>query len=1200
VKPPYGICALESPIPQPIRHQWTSLTPARELSKHNRRLCSKAYDNQIKKGQSPLKSRHRQLCIFLPLLLSSGLASAQSKFTAEAKARLEYNLPKTPVFILLSSQPLSAAIARTSLSAARELTRNRTADPEPIAQRWRSQAFAEAAREIAPQQDRVEALLRASGATNVGRYTVLNMLTAEIPNWAIQDLENSPDVARVYLAKTRQAHIETSVPALGAPTFWNAGFTGTGQTIALVDTGVRTNHPAFAGRTIVNRIFLNYGKNTACFDDDPTSFEDKQGHGTHIAGILISQGSPGFTNSIGAARGLGTLYNIKAGFRPKSPCSSANAEADDRDLMDATQFAAEQGIRVVSCSFGGDVSPSDDDDLLALAFDQIADVNDTFIAVSAGNSGPNALTVASPAIGYNIVSVGNWASRGTMSTTSSRGPTGGGRFKPDIAAPGSNIISTAFNWDSGPTFITKSGTSMAAPHIAASAALLRSTGLVEALEAKAVLINTTGETGWAADRGWGYANLTIAQPQASFRDSRTVNPGSFNFYRLSAPGTLSATLTWNRHIFGERGAFTEIRVNNLDLYAYTLFSGASLTQSNSTLQNVEKITLNSSADVVLKVTSAASDKALEFYGIAASKSLSPATGPVLSVSCSQPSSGTLNVPFTGTCTINNTGDLPAFGTVLNIVGLEGANSWTRGTLQPGGSVAVNTSVTASIAGTRGFTVSASSVSYGENITAATTFSVNIPVAANGPGQPSNPSPANLAANVALSGSLSWTAAPGATSYDIYFGTTNPPPIFAANTTSVSLPYGPLTPDKQYFWEVVAKNGSGATASALWQFTSVSSSLLFVPIPPCRLVDTRNATGSLGGPALPAKQARTFPLSTHACVAGATPAAYSLNITVVPQGPLGFLTVWPAGQSQPVVSTLNALDGRIKANAAIVPAGTGGGVNLYATDSTHAIIDINGYFVQQSTPNGLAYYPLAPCRIADTRNSTPPVLAANTTRNFSVLGSSCGIPSSAQAYALNATVVPQTPGFGFLTLWPAGQTRPVVSTLNALTGTVTANAAIVPAGSSGQVSAFGTDNAHLILDITGYFAPPGSPGALTFRTLPPCRVLDTRLLPNAPLGGPILAANTSREIPVTSSNCQVPTSAQVYSLNATVVPPAAFGFLTMWPAGGTRPTVSTLNALDGALTSNAAIVSAAGPGGAISVLGSDAVHLILDISGYFTP
>ena len=77
-------------------------------------------------------------------------------------------------------------------------------------------------------------------------------------------------------------------------------------------------------------------------------------------------------------------------------------------------------------------------------------------------------------------------------------------------------------------------------------------------------------------------------------------------------------------------------------------------------------------------------------------------------------------------------------------------------------------------------------------------------------------------------------------------------------------------------------------------------------------------------------------------------------------------MWPAGiDLRPVVSTLNSLDGRIKADAAIVPAGTNGAVNVYVTDTTNVILDINGYFAPV-TPSTLAFYPLPPCRVADTR------------------------------------------------------------------------------------------------------------------------------------------------------------------------------------------------------------------------------------------
>jgi hypothetical protein len=67
------------------------------------------------------------------------------------------------------------------------------------------------------------------------------------------------------------------------------------------------------------------------------------------------------------------------------------------------------------------------------------------------------------------------------------------------------------------------------------------------------------------------------------------------------------------------------------------------------------------------------------------------------------------------------------------------------------------------------------------------------------------------------------------------------------------------------------------------------------------------------------------------------------MTVVPPTPLGFLTAWPAGAAQPLASTLNDLKGLPLANAALVPAGAAGGINVYVSSSSHVVIDANGYF-----------------------------------------------------------------------------------------------------------------------------------------------------------------------------------------------------------------------------------------------------------------
>ena len=123
-------------------------------------------------------------------------------------------------------------------------------------------------------------------------------------------------------------------------------------------------------------------------------------------------------------------------------------------------------------------------------------------------------------------------------------------------------------------------------------------------------------------------------------------------------------------------------------------------------------------------------------------------------------------------------------------------------------------------------------------------------------------------------------------------------------------------------------------------------LQFVAVTPCRLVDTRpDAARSDSG-----RHLRKLPHSARGrlqhsdnrgglfaeCVGGAA-------------RPLGYLTIWPTGEDQPLVATLNSIDGRIKADAAIVPAGYQGAISIYVTNTTNVILDINGYFAPVSVP-----------------------------------------------------------------------------------------------------------------------------------------------------------------------------------------------------------------------------------------------------------
>ena len=482
-----------------------------------------------------------------------------------------------------------------------------------------------------------------------------------------------------------------------------------------------------------------------------------------------------------------------------------------------------------------------------------------------------------------------------------------------------------------------------------------------------------------------------------------------------------------------------------------------------------------------------------------------------------------------------------------------------------------------------------------------------------PGPPDAPvltSPTNQANGVVTAPTLTWSASASwngsAVSYDVYFGRGYWPPL-VATVEGTSYAPGTLSPSTTYDWQVVARNSFGSTSSQAWSFTTGPPAIgsRFVPVTPCRVADTRNPAGPFGGPTMTAGSTRVFAIPQSGCGIPSTAMAaqaYSLNVTVVPDGPLSFLTLYQDGHFRPGVSTLNSFDGTVVANAAIVSCDYEGKVAVYVSDQSDVILDIDGYFDATGAANSSSFYVATPCRVADTRGPTGqfggPSMFPGQGRDFPLPSGSCGIPLGATAYSVNVTAVPQTKFLAYLTTWPTGSPQPLVSTLNSWTGTVVANAAVVPAGSNGSISVFVKDPADVILDIDGYFGQPGNPGALAFYPVDPCRLVDTRSAAG-PFGGPEMEAATTRSFAIPAGGCSIPSTAVAYSVNVTVVPDGLLSYLTAWPTGSPQPFVSTLNSWDGAVVANAAIIPA-GTDGAISVYVTQPTHVILDINGYFAP
>lgn len=211
-----------------------------------------------------------------------------------------------------------------------------------------------------------------------------------------------------------------------------------------------------------------------------------------------------------------------------------------------------------------------------------------------------------------------------------------------------------------------------------------------------------------------------------------------------------------------------------------------------------------------------------------------------------------------------------------------------------------------------------------------------------------------------------------------------------------------------------------------------------------------------------------------------PSVIASGFTMGPSG----ITVGPDGNIW-FTEYLNSTIGRITPSGVMTefpfpswrnPRGFAAGPdgNLWLTEQ--AAQDLIGRFTIPASPPppAASFYTLTPCRVIDTRNPVGPcggpALSSEGTRVFAVAGQ-CGIPSSGTAVAVNVAVTQPTNGPGFLTLYPAGQPRPLASSINFRVGQTRANNAILALSGSGALSVYcfqGAGTTHLIIDVTGYF------------------------------------------------------------------------------------------------------------------------------------
>ncbi|MCB5166623.1 S8 family serine peptidase [Streptomyces bambusae] len=267
-------------------------------------------------------------------------------------------------------------------------------------------------------------------------------------------------IARIWLDGIRKAGLDKSTRQIGADKAWAAGYDGKGVKIAVLDTGVDATHPDLAGQVLAAKNFTR-----------SADTKDRVGHGTHVASIAAGTGAA----SGGRLKGVAPGAKVLAG-----KVLDDGGSGDDSGILAGFEWAVAEGADIINLSLGGGDTPQLDP--LEAAVNKLSADKGVLFAVAAGNSGPGAGTVDSPGSAEAALTVGAVDDKDVLAPFSSTGPrTGDGGLKPDVTAPGVDITAAAAPGSlierevgqNPPGYLSISGTSMATPHAAGAAALLK-------------------------------------------------------------------------------------------------------------------------------------------------------------------------------------------------------------------------------------------------------------------------------------------------------------------------------------------------------------------------------------------------------------------------------------------------------------------------------------------------------------------------------------------------------------------------------------------------------------------------------------------------------------------------------------------------------------------------------------------------------
>lgn len=284
----------------------------------------------------------------------------------------------------------------------------------------------------------------------------------------------------------------------------NRQITGKNIGVAVLDTGI-WNHPDF----------INEGNRIIAFKDilyDRKNVYDDNGHGTHVCGILGGNGTASKGRYIGVAPEC-NIVSVKVLDRK----GNGNVQDVIKGLKWVLEHRKKYNIRILNISVGTPARKGlAEDSQLVQAVNEVWDAG-IIVVVAAGNNGPVPQTIGAPGNSRKVITVG--ASDDALPVEidgnrikdySSRGPTKECIVKPDIVAPGSNIVScSGMKMGTNGMYSMKSGTSMATPTVSGAIALLLSVyPRMNGRDVKVRLKNSAVDCGLPINQqGWGCLNI---------------------------------------------------------------------------------------------------------------------------------------------------------------------------------------------------------------------------------------------------------------------------------------------------------------------------------------------------------------------------------------------------------------------------------------------------------------------------------------------------------------------------------------------------------------------------------------------------------------------------------------------------------------------------------------------------------------------